>query len=475
MRPMTEAEKIKEMKKCELSPQYFVNEYCTIYDAVTGKWSRFHLWPAQVEALKAVHNNNLVIVLKARQIGLTWLMISYYLWQMLFQPIATILIFSRRDDDATYLLGDERLRGMYLRLPPWMKETKELQTSSHIWKLSNGSVARAFPTTGGDSYTATGVLVDEADLIPDLNKLMRSTKPTIDAGGKLVLISRADKGTPESEFKNIYRGAVSGRSSWVPIFLPWYVRPSRDEDWYEEQKRDILARTGTLDDLYEQYPSSDLEALAPRSSDVRIPPHLLAEVFEEDVAVEDEYRIPGLQVFTYPDRDSEYCIGVDPAEGNPKSDDSALTVMNTESGEEVASLAGPYEPAIFAHMVSKISSIYNDAAALVERNNHGHAVLMWLSDNTRTPILMGEDEKAGWMTTSKSKAIAYDFLVDSIANYLVTIRNRKTYEQLGSIEGATLRAPKGKKDDLAYSFVLARYATKLNSNRISLRTLKVRW
>jgi len=55
--------------------------------------------------------------------------------------------------------------------------------AARTWALANGSVARAFPTNAGDSYTATLAIVDEADLVPDLDRLMRSVKPTIDAGG----------------------------------------------------------------------------------------------------------------------------------------------------------------------------------------------------------------------------------------------------------------------------------------------------
>ena len=42
---------------------------------------------------------------------------------------------------------------------------------------------------------------------------------------------------------------------------------------------------------------------------------------------------------------TRYVVGADPAEGNPTSDPSALEVLDADSGEEVASLAGRYEPA----------------------------------------------------------------------------------------------------------------------------------
>jgi len=110
---------------------------------------------------------------------------------------------------------------------------------------------------------------------------MRAVKPTIDGGGRMLLISRADKSKPESAFKRIYRAARERANDSRPVFLPWHGRPDRTADWYESQKRDILARTGALDDLAEQYPATDAEALAPRSRDKRLPAEWLQKCYRQ--------------------------------------------------------------------------------------------------------------------------------------------------------------------------------------------------
>jgi len=58
--------------------------------------------------------------------------------------------------------------------------------------------------------------------------------------------------------------------------------------------------------------------------------------------------VPNLTVFAVPVPGRKYVIGADPAEGNPTSDDSAATVLDVETGEEVATLAGKFELALFA-------------------------------------------------------------------------------------------------------------------------------
>lgn len=460
-----------EWLKCSTSPIYWINEYVHIYDATRREWIPFRLWKEQAVTLKQIVNNLLVIILKARQLGLTWLVLAFALWLMLFHPAATVLIFSRRDDEAVYLLGSERLKGMYNRLPEWQKVKAVEVDSGHEWRLSNGSVARAFPTSAGDSYTATLAIVDEADLVPDLGRLMNAVKPTIDGGGRMILLSRSDNSRPESEFKKIYRAARQGLNAWLAIFLPWFVRPDRDARWYETLSRDILSNTGSLDDLHQQYPASEAEALSPRTLDKRISPEWILSIYREQkpIADPDAPAIPGLEVYAKPVRGRQYVIGVDPAEGNPTSDDSALTVMDLLTGEEVAALAGKYQPSTIAAHADAVGRHYNQAAIMVERNNHGHAVILWLKDNSGLKRLSGHDGKEGWHSTTLGKALLYDAAADACRDGEVILHSFETYTQLSSIEGSTLLAPEGQRDDRADSFALANVArTRPRSTRMAV-------
>lgn len=447
-----------EWEKCSRDPHRFINRHCQIYDATAKTWIPFRLWPQQTHVVDTIHGNQLTVILKARQLGLTWICLAYILWLMLFNGgAATALIFSKREEESNYLLGDERLRGMHSRLPKWMQASVSSRDAIKTWLLANGSVARAFPSNAGDSYTATIALVDEADLVPDLGRLLRSVKPTIDAGGKLILLSRADKTTPESQFKRVYTEARRGTNGWAPIFMPWYVRPERNQAWYDAQKADIYHRTGSLDDLHEQYPATDVEALSARTLDKRIAPQWLQACWREQAAlsVPGCPSIPGLEVYQEPAGGRVYVIGGDPAEGNPTSDDSAIEVLDFDSGDEVACLSGKFQPAVFAAHIDAIGRWYNNAGVMVERNNHGHAVLLWLADNSQLPIMPGHDGKAGWLSNSKGKALLYDACADACREQNTRIHNLLTFNQLGSIEGSTLLAPEGQQDDRADAFALA--------------------
>jgi hypothetical protein len=451
-----------EWRKCKRSVAYFIDTYCQVYDAEALGWIPFKLWPAQFKVLRFLQQFQLLIALKARQLGMTWLMLGYALWLMIFYPIATILIFSKRDDEAVYLLGPERLRGMYYRLPEWMQAQSVTTDDRHIFGLSNGSIARAFPTSAGDSYTATFALADEFDLVEDQGGLLNRVQPTIDAGGKLAVISRVDKRTPNSRFKQIYRAAKAGLNSWKAVFLPWNAHPGRMLEWYEQKKRDTLAATGALDDLYEQYPATDVEALAGKTLNKRISAEWLMRCYIEMASLEPKAApaIPGLLLYRLPEPGVKYVGGVDPAEGNPTSDESSFTFIDRVTQEEVAHLSGKFQPEVLAAHADTVGKYFNNAPLLVERNNHGHAVILWLREHSPLTLLRGHDKKIGWHTTDLSKVLLYDHAAPTFRDGDTIIHTFLVQQQLASIEGSTLSAPPGEMDDRAVSYVLSLMANK---------------
>jgi hypothetical protein len=295
--------------------------------------------------------------------------------------------------------------------------------------------------------------------------MLSAIKPTVDAGGRLILLSTVDKGQPESPFKRIYRAARAGGNSFRPIFLPWNAAPWRTPAWYAEQRQTILTSTGSEDDLWQEYPSDESQALAPRQLDKRIPSAWLTQCFAEVRPIDPAgnyapaYRlpaIPGLVVYARPLPGRTYVIGGDPAEGNPTSDDSALAVLDAASGEEVATLAGKLEPTVFAGYIGQLAEWYNGAGVLVERNNHGHAVLAGLDAlGLSGSLLSGHDGKAGWMSSTLGKVKLYDACADAVKHREVVIHHPATFNQLASIDGSTLRAPDGQHDDKADAFALA--------------------
>ena len=66
------ADEIKqEWLTCQMSAAYFICNYVQIYDATAKEWIPFDLWQEQYETLTEIQKNLLVIILNARQLGLT--------------------------------------------------------------------------------------------------------------------------------------------------------------------------------------------------------------------------------------------------------------------------------------------------------------------------------------------------------------------------------------------------------------------
>lgn len=450
---------------------YFIHNYVQIFDTRVGLWVPFHLWPAQVAVLRQLFEERLLVILKARQMGLTWLVLAYELWLMLFQPIMVALNFSRRETEAKELLSKDRMRGMYTRLPRWLQAQTVESNNELEFALSNESRALAFPTTAGDSYAARFGLVDEADLVPNLGDLLLALKPTIE-NGQLVLLSKSNKKEPESRFKAIYRAAKEKKNGYCAIFLPWMANPRRTKNWYAAECASAMAETGSLDDVWEQYPETDTQALAGKTLNKRIAPQFLERNYQEIKPAEfapDEPQppaIPGLVIWRKPVEGKKYVLGADPAEGNPNSDPSALCVQDEATGEEVAQLASQFEMTIFAAHINAVGLFFNRAGVLVERNNHGHTVLAELRRDSELNRLTGPDGKEGWLSSPQGKVKMYDDCTEAFRQNDTTVHSFSTFTQLGSIDGRTLRAPEGQHDDEATAYALAHLARALNHLQI---------
>ena len=304
-----------EQAKCAINPAYFVDTYLKINDPNKPgtEWFPFKVWKAQKKSIRLIHKNDKIVVLKARQLGITWIMIAYALWMMVFKPGSMILLFSKTSDDARELMG--RLQGMWERLPDWLRPTEKKALEQSL-ELENGSRAKSFTTTkhSGRSFTASLVLIDEAAFIPFLKELLNATEETADAGGKLVVISTNDKEKPNNGFASLYRRSMKGQSDFKELFLPWHARPTRTKEWYAHK-----VKTKEQDDLWQEYPAVPEEALAGRMQSKRFSAEMIRNgtaEYRDQLNPRGRAGLPSVAQMRYyaqvvPGR--EYIIALDPA------------------------------------------------------------------------------------------------------------------------------------------------------------------
>lgn len=471
---LTKDQQLEELIRCSNDVIYFINKYCFLFDKEQRKWSNFILWDTppgeydnQVTVAKKISESRYLVILKARQLGITFIVLCVFLWHMLFNPVVSALLISRGETESNELLV--RLKKIYSYLPPWMQSREVVTDNKNEFSLANGSSARSLSTRKGDSFAATHLLIDEADLVHesgiDLRDMLLKAEPTVGTTGTMVLLSKSDKKNPTSTFKKIYRAARKGSSYYTHAFLPYYVDPARDQKWYEEKTANAKA-LGTIDDLWENYPATPEQALAPNSQTKRFPYAVLEKCFFPVDPLDASLGIPNLNIWEMPRPGAIYVVLADASEGveSPETDKCGLMVMDVLTKSEVATFTGYATPAVLGSYVEILSRAYNDAACLPERNNHGHSLILWLKDNTEVRVLKGwvadgGQKKDGWATSSVAKSMMYNSLAETVANLGCVIRSEETLAQLASIEASTLRAP-GKRgvDDLAVCFGLGEAA-----------------
>jgi hypothetical protein len=232
---------------------------------------KFDLFDYQRETLKTFLDRRYVIVLKARQLGLTTLADAYALWLLLFRPGSNILLVSKDQPTADKAL--DLLKFMFRFLPRWMApRIPELEVDSAremVWRHPNGLksriVSRPATKTVGAGETATLVMWDEAALASYQDESLRSLMPTTDAGGSMIVFSTARGG--HNTFARLYRDAEAGRSEFAPVFHPWHVSRLMNKHAGTGKKPDMGLYEGRRLQMadkpwqfYAEYPSDPDEA-----------------------------------------------------------------------------------------------------------------------------------------------------------------------------------------------------------------------
>lgn len=216
----------------------------------------FALWDAQEALLADMTANRLLLILKARQLGISWLVCAYALWLCLYKPGKVVLAFSKGQEEANELT--RRVTVMYERLPEALRATlpsvEKSNTEEVAW--SNGSRFKSMPATqgAGRTFTASLAIMDEAAFMGYADKLYTSLKPTIDGGGQLIVLSTANGRS--NLFYELCQRAVAGVGGFVFRFLPWWARPGRDAAWYAATEADAV--DSAL--MRQEYPATPEEA-----------------------------------------------------------------------------------------------------------------------------------------------------------------------------------------------------------------------
>lgn len=256
-----------DRRECAASSAVFTERHCTIEEP-DGTVFPFRLWPFQRDTLATMETEEAIIVLKARRLGLSWVVLAFALWLAIHHQGIRILVLCKTGDDAAALL--DRIRRMRDRIaadPLSAHILDSLETPAKIrdavTTLDIGaSTIRALMGTpaAARSETAGFVILDEFAFQRGAPEIWQAILPAIEGGGKLAAVSTGNGDQQRTgigqEFARQWSRSEAGESDHVALFFPWTCRPDRDQDWYDR----TAANLGDEDRMRMEYPATPADA-----------------------------------------------------------------------------------------------------------------------------------------------------------------------------------------------------------------------
>ncbi len=352
----------QEYIKCAKDPAYFMRKYCYIQHPTRGR-ILFNLYPFQDKVLHLFRDNQYVITLKSRQLGISTLASAYSLWLMIFHKDKNVLALATTQATARNLVSKTIF--MYEQLPKWLRLT-HVEKNKLSLRLKNGSKiqAKSSNTDAARSEAVSLLLIDEAAFIDNIDETFTAAQQTLATGGQCMALS-----TPNgigNWFHQTWEKAESGENSFLPIRLPWTVHPERNQAWREKQDADLGPRMAGQE--------CDCDFLA--SGDTVFEPDDM--LFYEQTYQKDPLEKRGvdsnLWVWEGVDYSKSYIVVADVARGD-SADYSAFHVFDVDNCVQVAEYKGKLSPKDFGNVLVGIASEYNDALLVIENANIGWATI----------------------------------------------------------------------------------------------------
>ena len=258
-----------EMVKIAASFEYFLDEHVWIEDKNSQEPIKLELWDSQREKLPEYLSERLIIILKAHQLGYTWIFVAAYcLWEAMTKPMHHIVVNSFNEDVGVEILN--RVDFILDRLPSEIypaigKSNTQLKEFIHREPdtgIPQPSIIQVIPATekGAQSKTPTILIIDESAQNRYVRKTFVASKPGIDsAQGKVVIISNSIKDAPGWGFtREKYTESMKGLNTFGRIFLPWWANPLRPKNFKEIQLQEGMSE----EDFKQRYPESEEEAIS---------------------------------------------------------------------------------------------------------------------------------------------------------------------------------------------------------------------
>jgi hypothetical protein len=201
-------------------------ESLSIEDKDTGALIPFALWDAQKDALAMMEAEPRLFVLKARQLGLSWLALACLLYWGTFWGDRSFLIARQSGEDAADAI--HRLKTLIASMPDVWRPVVVVDNVMSI-EFASGSRYRALTATqrigrGGAAYAG---LADEFAFWDWQPEQLAS----LEAACSRLFVVTTGSG-PGTHAHRLWTQAAAHKGAYKTLFLRYDVHPGRTPEWY---------------------------------------------------------------------------------------------------------------------------------------------------------------------------------------------------------------------------------------------------
>lgn len=413
-------EYLDEYARCAADKWYFIKTYIKISDPSLGIIPLAD-WTHLQQLLEIIDEHDRVIVLKARQIGITWVLCALALWYVMFKHSSTVLMFSRRETESVGMKN--RVVFMHRHLPDWLQVPIGKNNDELLEFPIMNSKIQSFPATEGSGRmeNASLVILDEWAFQQYAESNYTAILPVVEHG-KLVGLSTANG--KNNTFAKIWFEAKKRLNSFIPVFIPYTVRPGRDEAWHKQQEADMPSYTA-----WQEYPLNEVDAFLVAGTCM-----FVVDTLHGMPVCSPSRSLGPAQIWLEYDPEHEYVAGVDTALGIAGRDYSVLQIIDITVGKQAAKIHTQIPIEQFSDEAKKLLLMYGKPMVNIEEQPQGRLVVKTLREGTdgyvKSRIYHRGKNIPCWHTTHDNRQEILSELEQAIRNKELEFFSESTVEEL---------------------------------------------
>ena len=355
---------------------------------------------------------------------------------------------------------------MYENLPIWLQQGVTTWNKGDI-ALENGSIVFTSATSraGIRGNSVNLLYVDETAIIPNnlAEEFFTAVYPTISAGETTkILLSSTPLGY--NHFWKFWNDAQNDRNGFVPLFIPYWEIPGRDEKWANEQRR-LLGELRYNQEILCNFLGSSLTLIASDS---------IAQMSPSPTI----YTKDGLDIYEKVEEKHTYVMVADTAKG-VEGDYSAFQIIDATSIPY--KIVGKYRdnkisPLLYPSIIYKVAKEFNEAYVLIEINTaeqvaeilygeYEYENIIFVNRTTHGQVVSGGfgggKTQLGVITDKKVKRIGCSNFKSMVEEKKLLITDADTISEISTFiqKRNSYSADEGYHDDLVMPLILFSWLT----------------